>query len=244
MAKVDLDALIRRLVEAYQPQRVILYGSRAYGEPRADSDVDLLVIKETDEEWWQRKSTVSRCLRGVTTAWVDVRVITPAELAGRLERGNQFYAEVLERGRVVYGPPLGEVPSVEGKEGLYAQDWLVLVERDLRVVDLLLADGGPEGPGGFHFEQALEKLLKAFLIARGWPVRPTHNLAGLIHEAEARESGFLVYLGLAERVRRWYWAGRYGDAEEPPPTLAEVRQAREEAQPLIERIRRTVAQGT
>ena len=105
--------------------------------------------------------------------------------------------------------------------------------------------GSPRGGGGgFHFEQALEKLLKAFLIARGWPVRPTHNLAGLIHEAEARESGFLVYLGLAERVRRWYWAGRYGDAEEPPPTLAEVRQAREEAQPLIERIRRTVAQGT
>jgi len=238
MAKVDLDALIRRLVEAYQPQRVILYGSRAYGEPRADSDVDLLVIKETDEEWWQRKSTVSRCLRGVTTAWVDVRVITPAELAGRLERGNQFYAEVLERGRVVYGPPLGEVPSVAGKEGLYAQDWLATAKRDLGRSDFLASETDGDG-AGFHLHQALEKCLQAFLIAEGWPLRRTRSLAELIREAEERAPGFIAYLPLVNAMGTWYRAGRAGSKEQPP-TREEVRRAREEAQPLIERVRGTV----
>jgi len=239
MATVDLDALIRRLVEAYQPQRVILYGSRAYGEPREDSDVDLLVIKDTEEGWGRRQDAVAECLRDVTRAWVDVRVITPAELAGRLERGSQFYAEILKRGRVLYGPPLAEVPSVEGRERLYAQDWLETAERDLRRVGWLFEDDDAEG-SGFFLQQALEKLLKAFLIARGWPLQPTHNLVALIREAETRESGFLVYLGLAERVRKSYWAGRYADSEEQPPTPAEVRAAREEAQPLIERIRSAV----
>ena len=186
MATVDLDALIRRLVEAYQPQRVILYGSRAYGEPREDSDVDLLVIKDTEEGWGRRQDAVAECLRDVTRAWVDVRVITPAELAGRLERGSQFYAEILKRGRVLYGPPLGEGPSLAGSEGLYAQDWLETAERDLRRVDRRLAEGDEED-AGFRLQQALEKLLKAFLIAEGWPLQRTRSLAELIREAEERE---------------------------------------------------------
>ena len=93
---------------------------------------------------------------------------------------------------------------------------------------------------GFHLHQALEKFLKAFLIAKGWPLQRTHSLADLIREAEEREPGFIAYLPFVNAMRTWYWAGRYADSEEQPPTLEEVRLAREEAQPLIERIRSAV----
>jgi predicted nucleotidyltransferase len=40
----DIQRITSALVQEFRPQRVILFGSRAYGEPRADSDVDLLVV--------------------------------------------------------------------------------------------------------------------------------------------------------------------------------------------------------
>lgn len=42
-----LDEIVRRLVAEYQPEKIILFGSYAYGQPHADSDLDMLIIKET-----------------------------------------------------------------------------------------------------------------------------------------------------------------------------------------------------
>ena len=47
-----VQQIVARLIESYQPQRVILYGSLAYGEPNEDSDIDLLIIKETAAPPW------------------------------------------------------------------------------------------------------------------------------------------------------------------------------------------------
>ena len=44
-----IEQIAQRLIESYQPQRIILFGSMAYGEPNDDSDIDLLVVKETTE---------------------------------------------------------------------------------------------------------------------------------------------------------------------------------------------------
>jgi predicted nucleotidyltransferase len=51
----DLERLLNKLIPRYQPLRVILFGSYAYGNPTTDSDLDLLIVKQTDQPPFQRR---------------------------------------------------------------------------------------------------------------------------------------------------------------------------------------------
>jgi uncharacterized protein len=94
-----LNALVQAL-QRYQPQRIILFGSAARGEADADSDLDVLVIKETPEPFVQRLETMARlCPPGVHA---DILVYTPEELQRMVEDGNPFILRALEEGRVIY----------------------------------------------------------------------------------------------------------------------------------------------
>ncbi len=90
-----------RIVDVFAPEKVILFGSRASGTPRADSDVDLLVIMETEGSLIQRAVAVKRVCRPRFVA-MDVLVKTPEEIAAQLRQGNHFLNQVLEEGRVLY----------------------------------------------------------------------------------------------------------------------------------------------
>jgi uncharacterized protein len=94
-----LNALVQAL-QRYQPQRIILFGSAARGEADADSDLDVLVIKETPEPFVQRLETMARlCPPGVHA---DILVYTPEELQRMVEDGNPFILCALEEGQVIY----------------------------------------------------------------------------------------------------------------------------------------------
>jgi predicted nucleotidyltransferase len=98
-----VGVLVAKLVAAYQPQQVILFGSQAYGEPTADSDIDLLIIKETNERFIDRWMTVRRILSDATrTVGLETLVLTPQELAKRLAMGDQFVQEIVQKGKVLY----------------------------------------------------------------------------------------------------------------------------------------------
>jgi predicted nucleotidyltransferase len=82
---------------------VILCGSYAYGKPRRDSDIDLLVIKETSERFIDRWVTVRRLLSDPSRRLpLKVIVLTPQELSERLDIGDQFIQEIVDRGEVLY----------------------------------------------------------------------------------------------------------------------------------------------
>ena len=90
------------IVEAFDPEKVILFGSRADGTPHTDSDVDLLVITEqTQGSLIQRAVAVKRVCRPRFVA-MDVLVKTPEEVAAQLQRGNLFLRQILEEGKVLY----------------------------------------------------------------------------------------------------------------------------------------------
>lgn len=98
-----IQGLLQKLLAQYQPQKVILYGSYAYGNPRRNSDIDLFIIKETAERFIDRWVTVRRILTDPKRrAPVEPLVLTPREVEQRLRRGDQFVAEVLSRGRLLY----------------------------------------------------------------------------------------------------------------------------------------------
>ena len=95
--------IIERLHNGYAPQKVILFGSYAYGKPRSDSDIDLLIVKETDERFIDRWVTVRRLLSDPKrTVPLETLVLTPGEIAARLAIGDQFLAEIMNKGEVLY----------------------------------------------------------------------------------------------------------------------------------------------
>ncbi|MBI4504404.1 MAG: nucleotidyltransferase domain-containing protein [Chloroflexi bacterium] len=76
--QVALDEIVRRIVAAYAPQKILLFGSHAYGQPDEDSDIDLLIIKETSEPFLARIAAVRRAIGSVGVP-LDVFVLTPDE---------------------------------------------------------------------------------------------------------------------------------------------------------------------
>src|SRR5690242_15511268 len=89
----------RAVAERFHPEKIILFGSHAYGTPHADSDVDILVIMPARNELDQ---AVKICLAVEHQFSVDLLVRTPKNLAWRLADGDWFLREVMERGKVLY----------------------------------------------------------------------------------------------------------------------------------------------
>ncbi len=96
-----------RIVEVFDPLRIIVFGSQAYGHPTPDSDVDLLIIMDSDERPATRAMRVSRVLRPRPFP-MDILVRTPEEIQHRLEIGDYFIREVMERGRILYERSVSE----------------------------------------------------------------------------------------------------------------------------------------
>ncbi|MCS6829030.1 MAG: nucleotidyltransferase domain-containing protein [bacterium] len=98
-----LNDIVKRLVEGYAPQKVILFGSYARGEASEDSDIDLLIIKDTEKPPIERWQEVKRLLRDRNRrVSVSPLVYTSEEIARRLSVRDFFIEEVLEEGIVLY----------------------------------------------------------------------------------------------------------------------------------------------
>lgn len=99
------QSLVQQIVERIKahahPDRIILFGSRAWGAVRPDSDVDLLVIVESEEPPVERAVALGRLFRP-RPAPLDLLVMTPSEVHERLGAGDPFMRRILEEGEVLY----------------------------------------------------------------------------------------------------------------------------------------------
>lgn len=89
----------RQLAERFQPEKIILFGSYAYGQPHEDSDVDLLVIMPARN---QLDQAVRISLAIDKPFPLDIIVRTPKNMAWRLEEGDSFLQEIVAKGKVLY----------------------------------------------------------------------------------------------------------------------------------------------
>ena len=96
-----LQEIVRRIVDAVDPARIILFGSYAYGTPHKDSDIDILVIMETDRPRHKRTAAINRALAGLVIP-KDILVYTPAEVDDWKDVPEAFITQVLKKGVVVY----------------------------------------------------------------------------------------------------------------------------------------------
>jgi predicted nucleotidyltransferase len=95
-----LRKVTRQIVEQFHPQKVILFGSYAYGQPTEDSDVDLLVIMETEGNPLYAAARISAAVDHPFP--LDILVIRPSDLAFALQEKNIFETEVMNKGVILY----------------------------------------------------------------------------------------------------------------------------------------------
>jgi len=98
-----ISEIVEKIKTEYQPDKIILFGSYAYGKPTEDSDIDLLIIKETNKERIYRFAEVKKLIyKPERRIPVSPLVYTPKELEERMAIGDDFVEEILEKGEVLY----------------------------------------------------------------------------------------------------------------------------------------------
>lgn len=97
----QIAEIVRTIVEAFDPERIVLFGSRATGRHRPDSDVDLMVEMETSLPWAARAAQVSRLF--YPRFWsMDVMVYTPDEVRRQRRQRYSVLREIERTGKVLY----------------------------------------------------------------------------------------------------------------------------------------------
>jgi len=91
----------QKIVDAAHPEKIILFGSFAYGEPTPDSDVDFFVLMESEKQIHKRMMDLSDILDPRPFP-MDIITRTRAELTHRLEIGDCFFKEIVNKGKVLY----------------------------------------------------------------------------------------------------------------------------------------------
>jgi predicted nucleotidyltransferase len=100
IAAHEIESLVDQIAQAWEPQRIILFGSYACGTPTEDSDIDLMVIRRhrgssADAGW--------RIRVGIEVPFgIDVLVRSPAEIRRRIGWGDMFIVDVMKQGIVLH----------------------------------------------------------------------------------------------------------------------------------------------
>ncbi len=99
--ETTLQEIVRRLVGAIDPDRIVLFGSRARGDARPDSDLDLLIVKDSDELRHRRAIPAYGALAGLGIP-TDIIWRTPAEIAEWSRVPNHVTTRAIREGKVLY----------------------------------------------------------------------------------------------------------------------------------------------
>jgi len=223
-----LEQIVARIVEQAQPEKVILFGSRARGDARSSSDFDILVIKESDEPRSRRDVPLYRALAGL---WADVDIIvyTPEEVWEWSAVPQAFVTTAVREGKVLYeGKPCAKAKagsSMKEKADL-VRGWLRRARSDLVAMEVLL-NAGAFDAACFHAQQAAEKYLKAFLIHHDTQFPFTHELDKLIKLCAGIDPSFQSLATTADSLTPYAMKLRYDETFWP--ALEEAQAARASA---------------
>jgi predicted nucleotidyltransferase len=96
-----INAVVKQIAEKFDPERIILFGSYAYGKPHPYSDVDLLVVLKTNERPLAKQLEISRALSPHPFG-MDILAYASREIKTRIAMGDYFLREIMTKGKVVY----------------------------------------------------------------------------------------------------------------------------------------------
>jgi HEPN domain-containing protein len=218
--------VIERLAR-FEPEKIIVFGSRARGEARSNSDLDLLVVLESVDGDGEAQTALRDALFGLPVAF-DVFAISRENLARTADAVGSFAYPVVREGTVIYG--------VDDRD---AATWLRYAEEDLTA-----AQGMVEGRGWapriacFHAQQAAEKALKAVLVGQRIPLQHTQNLA-LLRDLVPESLRTSRIESNLRRLSGWAIVARHPGTE-PDATRSDAEEALGTARAIVEAAREDV----
>ena len=102
-AELAIQEIAQKIQTHYKPEKIILFGSYAYGKPTKDSDIDLFIIKNTRktrmDRWMKVRAILCDPKRKIP---VSPLIFTNKEVNSRLSMGDDFVEEIVERGKILY----------------------------------------------------------------------------------------------------------------------------------------------
>jgi predicted nucleotidyltransferase len=99
--EAELVRIVPIIIDKYQPEKIILFGSLATGEVSEWSDIDLAIVKDVDEHFWMRPLGVKKILD--SNVATDVFVYRPTEFEKMQREGHYFIIdEILGKGKLLY----------------------------------------------------------------------------------------------------------------------------------------------
>ena len=213
-----LGEIVRRLVGAYEPDRIYLFGSTARGDSRADSDYDLMVVVPDDAPPERRRSRLAyQVLRGTgtgrRTSWCGLGRPSTARWTCRTSLSATIYSTAASA-HIPVSPraPGGDTRMVG--EGPYS---------DLRAAETSLGRRRRcSTTTSSTAKQAAEKAMKGFLTWHGRPFRKTHSLEEIGEQCLRVDSTLRDLVDRAVPLTEYAWKFRYpGEPEGPAPVEAD-----------------------
>lgn len=101
--EMEIQRITKQIVKKYKPEKIILFGSYAWGKPTEDSDVDLFIVKNSKKKRWKREYELRLKLFGNKFPPLDLLIYTPKEVQKRINMYEDFFIkEILNKGKVLY----------------------------------------------------------------------------------------------------------------------------------------------
>ncbi len=224
-----IEDITERLIKFYDPERIILFGSHAVGKAKDVSDVDLLIVKETEKRPIDRRIEVEKILADRLLP-IDILVYTPQEMRFLFSVGSPLIEEVMEEGRIIYVRKATE-------------SWIKGAEDELDIASLLYEHEKYQGVC-YHSQQCVEKGLKALILEKGKRPQRVHDIVELLNEVT--RFGWDTGLSLDDAVfLNSIYKGRYPTEEGllpyGRPSKEEAERALSAARKLTERLKRIVS---
>jgi HEPN domain-containing protein len=231
----ELDRVVRRLIEEFDPVAVYLFGSRARGDAGQDSDYDLMLVLADHNERVRSRQDVWQTARS-RRILVNPFLTRTGPFAWRRHEVGTLEHEVQVDGIRLYpaaGPDLRAPTGVDGKvpgsmSAKVVAEWLERVRSDL-VMARRACEGDDPLPeqAAYHVQQAAEKLTKAVLVAVQKRPRKGHQIGEFAKRLPLSFPERERFLAL-DRFSDYVWAHRYpgeehGRAPPPMPSVTEAR---------------------
>src|SRR5579884_33437 len=215
----EIAAVVRQIVEQFHPQRIILYGSRAYGIPTPESDFDLMVVMTPEGSPSEQAWRIQQALAEPSNVRLDLHVLSPAQIR-RGVREHDFFIRDVMRGITLYeGEGMGtseeeqaeeEEPGARQRLKHATQGWLRRAREDADVAVRLLGDQFPyTNVICFHAQQSIEKSLKGLLQEREVEFPRTHNLVELAELAAPVVPDLSAHKAALEKLNKCAVEARY-----------------------------------
>jgi uncharacterized protein len=235
-----LERIVDAIRDRISPELILLFGSRATGRAREDSDYDLMIVLRDGSDLERGRRDAYDALHAIG-AQVDVLVRSVSDYKRRQADPGFFDWLVSREGVLLYSS--GAVPQrwagpalvrEESREGLRA--WIERAAEDFRAAELLSMAPTDPAPGAicFHAHACAEKLLKALIVSRGRHPPRTHTLPKLLSLQGPRVQADKALIAACALLEALYPSSRY--PEQPLPTFEEARRAFDSARLVRDRL--------